>query len=79
MERREWVDAFVVLFLPPLLRGVHLRTVCRTRSTATRSKSKRAKKVKGDTSEGRLLEQLDEPFPKSFVLQDVVDRAAPQP
>ena len=27
----------------------------------------------------KLLEQLDEPFPKSFVLQDVVDRAAPQP
>ena len=27
----------------------------------------------------KLLEQLDEPFPKSFVLQDVVDRASPQP
>lgn len=40
LERREWVDAFVVLFFPPLLRCVHLRTVCHTRSTATRSKCK---------------------------------------
>ena len=27
LERREWVDAFFVLFFPPLLRCVHLRTV----------------------------------------------------
>ncbi len=27
----------------------------------------------------RLLEQLDEPFPASFVLQDVLDLASPQP
>jgi hypothetical protein len=27
----------------------------------------------------QLLEQLDEPFPSPFVLQDMVDRTAPQP
>jgi hypothetical protein len=27
----------------------------------------------------KLLEQLDEPFPTPFVLQDIVDRSAPQP
>jgi len=27
----------------------------------------------------KLLEQLDEPFPSSFVLQDVLDRTGPQP
>jgi hypothetical protein len=27
----------------------------------------------------KLLEQLDEPFPTPFVLQDILDRSAPQP